>query len=59
MLVLSRKPNERFVMVLPDGKEIWITILESRSTKCRIGIDAGDDVVIAREELLEKKELRN
>lgn len=56
MLVLSRKPNERFVMVLPDGKEIWITILESRSTKCRIGIDAGDDVVIAREELLEKRD---
>ncbi len=48
MLVISRKPGERFRI----GPSTWITVLESRYDKVRIGIDAPSDVSIQREELL-------
>ncbi len=49
MLVLSRKVRERIVIVLPDGREIWITVVEIRGTKVRLGITAPDDIPVHRE----------
>ncbi len=59
MLILSRKLNERFVCVLPDGQEIWISVVDCNNNRCRIGIEAPDNVSIAREELLAMGDTRH
>ena len=48
MLVLSRKRNERIRI----NKDTWVTIVEIRGDKVRVGIDAPDGVPIEREELI-------
>lgn len=48
MLVLSRKQNE--TVCLPDF-DVSFTILESRGSTVKIGIDAPDDIRILRGEL--------
>lgn len=50
-LVLSAKPYERICMTLPDGREVWLTILHTEATKCRIGFEAPADVTIDREKV--------
>lgn len=50
MLVLTRKKQETLVI---DGR-IKITLLEGRTGRAKLGIDAPDDVSIVRGELLEK-----
>jgi carbon storage regulator len=47
MLVLSRKKNEQIVI----GDGIVITIVDVRSDKVRIGIDAPADVPVHRHEV--------
>jgi len=47
MLVLSRKKGERILI----GDDIWITAIEIRGDKVRLGIEAGEDVKILREEV--------
>jgi carbon storage regulator len=47
MLVLSRKKDQ----VIWVGADIKITIVEVSRDKVRIGIDAPNDVAIARDEL--------
>ena len=47
MLVLSRRVNEKIVI---DGG-IWITIVDVRGDRVRIGIEAPPEVIIMREEL--------
>jgi carbon storage regulator len=49
MLVLTRKPGEKIQV----GDDITITVLAINGGKIRLGIDAPDDVVIVRHELLE------
>jgi carbon storage regulator len=49
MLVLSRKPGERIRI----ANDIWITVIGERRGKVRLGIEAPDDVEIAREELID------
>ncbi|MBC7238481.1 MAG: carbon storage regulator [Chloroflexi bacterium] len=51
MLVLSRKLNEK--IILANG--ITLTVLAVKGKNVRIGIDAPRDVVILREELLQKR----
>ena len=52
MLVLSRYVGQRIKI----GENIWITLVEIRNEddkrKARIGIEAPQDVVIVREELI-------
>lgn len=52
MLVLSRHVNERVVIVLPDGRRIYVTPLDIRSGfKIRLGFDAPKDIIVDREEV--------
>ena len=48
MLVLSRKPSE----VIYIGDDIKITVLRIGPNSVRIGVDAPEDMVIVREELV-------
>lgn len=47
MLVLSRKPGERFSI----GNDIWVTIVRIGPNSVRVGIDAPGHLNIVREEL--------
>lgn len=48
MLVIARKLGERILI----GKDIWITVAGIDRGKIRLGIDAPQDVLILREELI-------
>lgn len=48
MLVLTRKVGERIVV----GDYIYITVLEVRGNRIRIGLEAPADVLILREEIV-------
>ena len=53
MLILSRRIGETFILELPTGEQIKVTVLTNTSNQVRIGTDAPDDIAIMREELLE------
>ena len=53
MLVLSRKPHEAIVV---PGLGITVRVLSIKGNTVRIGIEAPPDVVVVREELLERPE---
>jgi len=48
MLTLSRKIGERIRV----GNDIWITLLQIRGNKVKIGIEAPNEVIILREEVI-------
>ena len=53
MLVLTRRPGESFILSFPDGlgiEPVEVTILDDR----KVGIDAQDEVMIVRKELLDR-----
>jgi carbon storage regulator len=50
MLILTRRLDESIMI----DDDIKIKVLGIRGNQIRIGIEAPDDVVIVREELLEK-----
>jgi carbon storage regulator len=50
MLVLSRKEGERIVI----GRDIVITVVESRGHRVRLGITAPPETPINREEVFER-----
>ena len=49
MLVFTRSPGESFYI-----GESKVTVLENRSGRIRIGIDAPDDIPVLRSELLDE-----
>lgn len=51
MLVLNRKPKEGIVFYTTDG-EITVTVVESSSSKVRVGISAPNKVRVLRDELV-------
>lgn len=51
MLVLSRHRSESVVLVLPDGREVNVTLCDVRADKARIGFEAPQDVKIMRREI--------
>ena len=52
MLTLSRKAGERVLLKLPDGREIWVSVVTVKANgSVRLGFDAPPDVDIWREEL--------
>ena len=52
MLILTRRSNE----AIKIGKDIQVTVLEVKGNQVRLGIEAPDEVVILREELLTQEE---
>ncbi len=50
MLVLTRKKNERILI----GDNIYLTIVEIRGDRVRVGIDAPAEIPVNREEVLNK-----
>ena len=50
MLVLTRKKNERILI----GDNIYLTIVEIRGDRVRLGIDAPAEIPVNREEVLNK-----
>jgi carbon storage regulator len=53
MLVLSRKLNEKIRI----GPDVWITVIETRFGKVRLGIEAPQEVTITKGENV--KEVRD
>ena len=51
MLVLSREVDEEIVLVLPDGREISVMVVDLQGDKARIGIQADRDIRIHRKEI--------
>ena len=56
MLVLSRKLGERIQIETPSGEVIWVSVVDIRRGKVRLGVTAPKDVVVVREELLPENE---
>jgi carbon storage regulator len=53
MLVLSRKRNERIrIRSKSTGQITWLTLVEVRGDKVRLGFQADDDVEIHRAEVV-------
>lgn len=52
MLILTRGLNERVRLLTPDGTACWVTVVETRNGKVRLGFTAPPEVRIDREELL-------
>ncbi len=53
MLVLSRKKDERLVLLIPGHEPIWITQVDIRGDRSRLGFEAETDVKVFREEVYE------
>jgi carbon storage regulator CsrA len=49
MLVLARRPGQKVVF---PGLGISVEVLRARGTVTRLGIEAPDDVVVMRQEVL-------
>ena len=59
MLVLSRREDERFVMLLPGTTPVYITVVKIKNHDAvRIGIDAPHEVLVYREEVYEDMQRR-
>lgn len=54
MLVLTRKPNERILV----GSDVVITLICLDGRQARIGVEAPNDVLILREELVGRPDRR-
>lgn len=52
MLVLSRKPQESIVI----GEDVHVYIVAIEGNKVKIGIKAPKEVVVMREELINRRE---
>jgi carbon storage regulator len=50
MLILTRRPTETVVI----GDNVIITVLDIRGGRVRIGVNAPREVIVNREEVLEK-----
>ena len=54
MLILTRGPQQKVFIRLPDGRQVVVEVVEAVSkNKIRLGFQAPDDVVILREELVQ------
>lgn len=51
MLVLERK-NDEFISLFVEGREVKIYLISSQSGRAKIGIDATEDALILRGEIL-------
>lgn len=55
MLVLSRKQDERIILMVPGQENIEITVVRiENQNKVRLGIEAEKNVIVLRSELANK-----
>jgi carbon storage regulator CsrA len=52
MLILTRRPNEAFIIELPTGETIKVAVLSVKPDLVRLGTDAPDDIKIIKEEMV-------
>jgi carbon storage regulator CsrA len=52
VLVLTRKWQEKVFILLPDGREVVITLVGTDGNKVRLGFECPRDLKIFLEELL-------
>lgn len=55
MLTLNRKEGERVRITVPPSNEVtyvWVSLLESRTYRSKIGFDAPKKVGIVRQEVI-------
>lgn len=50
-LVLTRRIGESVIVELPDGRDFYVTLVETRSGQAKLMFTAPKDVRIRREEL--------
>lgn len=50
MLILTRHIDQTIMI----GEDITVTVLGVKGTQCRLGISAPTDVIVLREELIER-----
>jgi len=53
MLILSRKKNEEIDLVLPDGVVVKVIVVDIRSDKVRLGVDAPTWMPVHRKEVFD------
>lgn len=53
MLVLSRNPGEKVIIVTPSGEEITVCVVEVRGDRARMGFEAPREYAIHREEVMQ------
>jgi len=54
MLVLTRKIGESLIIQTSTGEEIEIVVLNTKGNQVKIGTEAGSDVTVLREEVLQR-----
>ena len=54
MLVLTRRADERLVLLLPDGERITVQVVRLGRERVRLGVEAPPRVAVWREELLKE-----
>ncbi len=55
MLILMRRPGE----AIHIGQNIVVTLISLERNRARIGIEAPREIVVDREEVVEKKRIEN
>lgn len=50
----TRKENERFVLIHPDGTESWCRIRRLHGSRVEIEFDPGEEVTVLRQEVYEQ-----
>jgi carbon storage regulator CsrA len=54
MLILTRKENQRVYFIQNDNIISAISIIEINSKQAKLGIEAGKNILILREELIQR-----
>ena len=52
MLILTRRPNEAFIIELPTGETIKVAVLSVKPDLVRLYLSAPDDIKIIKEEMV-------
>lgn len=55
MLCISRRSQQRLVLIHPDGTEVWLRVGQIGHDRVALLIDAPAAVRVKREELLERE----
>jgi carbon storage regulator len=56
MLILTRRPNQRLVMVTPSGEKITVEVLGNHGSQVKLGVDAPPQTSVDREEIYDRKQ---